>query len=49
MTDAIEKEMMRARWTIFKFTHQIPEKDQKVLPRCKHCLAEMVMLGSDST
>ena len=46
-TDATENEMMRARWNIFEFTHQIPEKEQKVLPRCKRCFAEMVMLGSD--
>ena len=45
-TDATENEMMCARWNIFEFTHQILEKDQKVLPRCKRCFAEMVMLGS---
>ncbi len=46
-TDAIENEMMDARWKTFAFTHQIPESEQKRLPRCKRCFAELVLLGDD--
>ena len=35
--DPMEDEMMAAHWNVYKFTHQIPDKDQKDIPASLKC------------
>ena len=44
-TDERENEMMAVRWKVFDFTHRIAEKDQKTVPPCSKCFAELVLSG----
>ena len=46
-TDERETEMMAARWRVFTLSHQIPESQQRDMPPCPHCFAELVLLGED--
>ena len=41
--DPVEDEMMAERWKVFKFTRQIPPKDQKEILPCPKCFAQMVL------
>ena len=45
--DDRETDMMSSRWNVFTFHHQIPTENIKVLPRCPHCFAHLVMRGSN--
>ena len=47
-TDERENEMMDCRWRYFNFHWQIEERDVRVIPKCKRCFAELLMLGSDA-
>ena len=46
-TDERENEMMDIRWKFFRFYSQIAERDVKVIPICKRCFSELVLLGMD--
>ena len=41
--DPVEDEMMAVRWNVYKFTCQIPDKDQKDILACPKCFAQMVL------
>lgn len=41
--DERESEMMRVRWMVFRFNFQIAEKDQRVVPPCSKCFAELIL------
>ena len=41
--DKAEDNMMESRWKVFKFTHSIPEKEQKQLLPCSRCFAKLVL------
>ena len=41
--DPVEDEMMAVRWNVYKFTYQIPDKDQKDILACPKCFAQMVL------
>ena len=43
--DEIENEMMRVRWKIFKFTHQIPRDEQIEVPDCPKCFSDLILMG----
>eukprot|EP00794_Sanderia_malayensis_P021425 gene21425-biopygen73 len=47
-TDERENEMMSVRWKTFEFSYQIAEQDQKSVPSCPRCFAELVMSGRDA-
>lgn len=40
-----EDAMMETRWKEFKFTRSIPEAEQKVVPPCARCFAELITMG----
>ena len=42
-----ENEMMAAHLRAFTFSHQIPKSQQRNMPPCPHCSAELVLLGED--
>ncbi len=46
-TDERENEMIDIRWKFFRFYSQIAERDLKVVPRCKRCFSELLLLGMD--
>ena len=41
----VENEMMKARWKVFEFTHQIPYHEQKEVEPCGRWFSELVLLG----
>lgn len=43
-SDDRETEMMAARWKVFTFYYQIPQHQQKEIPPCMRCFAELVLL-----
>ena len=43
----MEDDMMDSRWRVFELRHQIPQREQKEIPPCGRCFAELVMLGAD--
>ena len=49
-SDKGEDGMMACRWTIFRFTHSIPQEEinRKKCDPCPHCFSKMVMMGSDA-
>ena len=47
-TDATENEMMAVRWRTFEFTHQIEVHNQKSIPSCPRCFAELALSGNDA-
>ena len=44
-TDAIENEMMAARWKVFDFFFQIAEENQRDVPSCSKCFSELILIG----
>ena len=44
-TDDMETDMMASRWKVFKFYKQIPQSEQRNIPACPHCFAELFFLG----
>ena len=45
VTDARESEMMTIRWNHFHFHHQITQENQRNVPVCCRCFAELTLLG----
>jgi hypothetical protein len=43
VVDDRETEMMAVRWKVLYFNHQIPEDEQRRLPPCAKCFAELVL------
>ena len=43
--DKSEDDMMASRWKVFRFTHSIPESEQKKIEPCPHCFSQLVLLG----
>ena len=43
LVDERECEMMDVRWKIFHFTHQIPREQQREIPSCVRCFAELLL------
>ena len=43
--DSVEDDMIAARWTVFKFFHQIPVEKQKEVPPCHKCFAKLALTG----
>lgn len=41
--DERETEMMRVRWSIFSLFSQIPENEQKNVPPCPRCFADLIL------
>lgn len=41
--DHVNSEMMRVRWNHFNFTAQIPQEQQRALPPCGRCFAELIL------
>lgn len=46
--DQREDDMMASRWKVFRFTHSIPEREQKKMTPCPHCFAKLVLMGEIS-
>ena len=46
-SDEGETEMMAIRRKVIEFKHQIPESEQKRVPPCGRCFAELALLGED--
>ena len=46
--DQREDDMMASRWKVFRFTHSIPEREQKKMMPCPHCFAKLVLMGEIS-
>ncbi len=46
-SNRMEDDMMDSRWKVFELRHQIPQGEQKEIPPCGRCFAELVMLGAD--
>ena len=44
-TDERETEMMSVRWKVYELFQQIPEHEQKNIPPCGKCFAQLVFLG----
>lgn len=44
--DPKEDEMMAVRWKVFEFFHQIEEREQKDVPSCEKCFAELVLCSA---
>ena len=43
IVDERECGMMDVRWKIFYFTYQIPREQQRELPSCARCFAELIL------
>lgn len=43
MIDERETEMMRVRWTVIQLNHQIPRENQRDVPSCPRCFANIVL------
>ena len=43
-TDALENDMMAARWKVFDFFHRIPEREQKDVTPCSACFCKLTLL-----
>lgn len=43
MIDDRETEMMRVRWTIIQLNHQIPREQQRHVPSCSKCFANLIL------
>ncbi len=41
--DDLETEMMAVRWRVFTFNKQIPLEQQKTIPPCARCFAQLVL------
>ena len=41
--DDKETQMMAVRWKIFQFNYQIQEEDQREIPSCPKCFAELIL------
>ena len=46
-SDERETEMMSIRWKVIEFNHQIPESEQKQVPSCARCFAELAVMGEE--
>ena len=49
VSDERENEMMTVRWNHFHFHHQITEQNQKHVPPCNRCFAELTLFGHFQT
>lgn len=43
MIDERETEMMRVRWTVIQFNRQIPRQQQRDVPACARCFANLIL------
>ena len=44
-SDERETEMMSVRWKVVEFHHQIAQSEQKYVPPCERCFAELILTG----
>ena len=42
-----ENAMMACRWREFKFSYSIPKAEQKMIPPCARCFAQLITLGME--
>lgn len=42
--DESEDAMMASRWKVLTFFHNMPEKEQKVVPPCSKCFSTLVLM-----